>query len=53
MVQTESTIEPNLEAHEAYKFYLERYIETYPEMKDSMHKMSQHEAAQSKSTAEG
>ena len=51
MVHTESTIEPNLEAHEAYKFYLERYIETYPEMKDSMHKMSQHEAAQSKANA--
>ncbi|CAN5641345.1 FGGY-family carbohydrate kinase [soil metagenome] len=52
MVHTESTIEPNQEAHEAYKFYLERYIETYPQMKDSMHKMSQHEAAQSKSNTE-
>lgn len=52
MVHTESTIEPNQEAHEAYQFYLERYIETYPQMKDSMHKMSQHEASQSKSNTE-
>ncbi|HET7480267.1 MAG TPA: hypothetical protein VFJ72_12200, partial [Rubrobacteraceae bacterium] len=52
MVHTERTIEPNLEAHEAYKFYLERYIETYPQMKDEMHKMSRHEAAQSENAAE-
>ncbi|HEX2728767.1 MAG TPA: FGGY family carbohydrate kinase [Rubrobacteraceae bacterium] len=51
MVHTERTIEPNQEVHEAYKFYLERYIETYTQMKDSMHKMSQHEAGKSKSTA--
>ena len=45
MVHTERTIEPNQEAHEAYKFYVERYIETYPQMKESMHKMSRHEAS--------
>ena len=42
MVQTERTIEPNEEAHEAYQFYMNRYIETYPQMKDLMHKTTQH-----------
>ncbi len=45
MVHTERTIEPNPEAHEAYQFYLERYLETYPQMKDSMHEMTRHEAS--------
>ncbi|MGH3089417.1 MAG: hypothetical protein ACRDSJ_19160 [Rubrobacteraceae bacterium] len=44
MVHTERSIEPNQEAHEAYQFYLERYIETYPQMKELMHKMSRHVA---------
>ena len=51
MVHTERTIAPNPEAHEAYKFYVDRYIETYPAMKDSMHEMSRHEAAQKEATA--
>ena len=45
MVHTESTIEPNQEAHEAYQFYVDRYIESYPQMKELMHKMSLHEAS--------
>ncbi|HET7480269.1 MAG TPA: FGGY-family carbohydrate kinase [Rubrobacteraceae bacterium] len=45
MVHTERTIEPNLEAHEAYKFYVDRYIETYPAMKELMHKTVRHEAS--------
>jgi FGGY-family pentulose kinase len=45
MVHTESTIEPDPEAHEQYKFYLERYIETYPQNKDLMHKMTNHVAS--------
>ena len=51
MVHTESTLEPNPEAHEAYKFYMERYIDTYSQMKVSMQKMSRHEAASEKATA--
>ncbi len=45
MVHTERTIEPNPEAHEAYQFYLDRYIETYPAMKELMHKTTRHEAS--------
>jgi sugar (pentulose or hexulose) kinase len=48
MVHTEETIEPNPEAHEAYKFYVDRYIETYPAMKDLMHKTVRHVAGASK-----
>lgn len=44
MVYTERTIEPNQEAHGAYQFYVDRYVETYPQMKESMHNMSRHEA---------
>ncbi|AHY48315.1 Ribulose kinase (plasmid) [Rubrobacter radiotolerans] len=44
MVHTESTVEPDAEAHEKYRFYLDRYTETYPRMKDLMHRMSRHEA---------
>jgi hypothetical protein len=45
MVHTERTIEPNPEAHEAYQFYLDRYLETYPTMKELMHKTTRHEAS--------
>jgi ribulose kinase len=48
MVHTEETIEPNPEAHEAYKFYVDRYIETYPAMKELMHKTVRHVAGASK-----
>ena len=48
MVHTERVIEPNQEAHEAYQFYVDRYVETYAQMKDSMHKMSRHEASSDK-----
>ena len=48
MVHTERTIEPNQEAHEAYQFYVDRYVETYPQMKESMHNMSRHEAGANK-----
>ena len=46
MVHTEHTIEPNPEAHEAYKFYVDRYVETYPQMKELMHKTVKHENEQ-------
>jgi FGGY-family pentulose kinase len=45
MVHTERTIEPNQEAHEAYQFYVDRYMETYPAMKDLMHQTVRHEAS--------
>jgi FGGY-family pentulose kinase len=51
MVQIERTIEPNPEAHEAYRFYLERYVETYEQMKEPMHRMARHEAGSDRPAA--
>ena len=53
MVHTEDTIEPNPDAHEAYKFYVDRYIETYPAMRDLMHEVVGHEARGAKTVTEG
>jgi sugar (pentulose or hexulose) kinase len=44
MVRTERTIEPDQERHKEYQFYLDRYVETYPQMKDIMHKTVRHVA---------
>jgi FGGY-family pentulose kinase len=51
MVHTESTLEPNPDAHEEYKFHMDRYVETYDQMKESMHKMSRHEAESEKAAS--
>jgi FGGY-family pentulose kinase len=48
MVHIERTLEPNEEAHEEYKFYVDRYMETYPLMKDLMHKTVRHVAGGAK-----
>jgi ribulose kinase len=45
MVHIERTIEPDLARHEEYKFYVDRYIETYPRMKEAMHMTTRHVAA--------
>ncbi|HEV8043971.1 MAG TPA: FGGY-family carbohydrate kinase, partial [Rubrobacter sp.] len=50
MVHTERTIEPDQGRHEEYMFYMDRYLETYPQMRESMQEMSRHEAG-SKSAA--
>lgn len=42
MVHTSETIEPDAERHEEYRFYMERYMETYPRMKELMHKTQRH-----------
>jgi len=44
MVRAERTIEPDAGRHEEYRFYVDRYIETYPRMRELMHEMSRHEA---------
>ncbi|MGH3147414.1 MAG: FGGY-family carbohydrate kinase, partial [Rubrobacter sp.] len=44
MVHTADTIEPDQERHEEYRFYLDRYMETYPQMKELMHKTERHVA---------
>ena len=51
MVHTKRVIEPNAEAHEQYKFYVDRYVETYPQMRGLMHKMSAHEASKPEAVA--
>jgi FGGY-family pentulose kinase len=44
MVHTAHTIEPDLERHEEYAFYVNRYLEAYPQMKELMHKTGRHVA---------
>lgn len=51
MVHVESTVEPNPEAHEEYMFYLDRYVETYPRMKDLMHETVRRVAGESEGTS--
>jgi ribulose kinase len=52
MVHTEKTIYPNHEVHEAYNFYVDRYIETYPRMRELMHEMTRHEAKSDRTPAD-
>ena len=42
MVHTERTIEPDQSKHEEYKFYVDKYVETYPQMQDLMHETVRH-----------
>ena len=42
MVHPTRRIEPNREAHEAYAFYLDRYLASYPAMRDLMHEVVEH-----------
>ena len=44
MVHTERTIEPDPERHEEYAFYVDRYVETYPRMRELMHETVSHVA---------
>lgn len=45
MVKVHETIEPRKEIHEEYQFYLERYMELYPKVQDTIHEIVDHEAA--------
>ena len=42
MVHTVDVVEPNKEAHEAYQFNQQAYIDTYPVMQGLLNKMSRH-----------
>jgi FGGY-family pentulose kinase len=44
MVHTANTIEPAPERHEEYRFFVDRYLEAYPRMKELMHKTERHVA---------
>ncbi|MDQ6949603.1 MAG: FGGY-family carbohydrate kinase, partial [Actinomycetota bacterium] len=45
MVHTERTVEPDPARHAEYEFYVDKYIETYPRMKDLTHETVRHVAA--------
>ena len=44
MVHYTHTIEPDPKRHEEYKFYVDRYLESYPRMKELMHETQRHVA---------
>ena len=44
MVHTADTLEPDPDRHEEYQFFVDRYMETYPQMRDLMHKTERHVA---------
>lgn len=46
MVHTESSIKPDPAMHEEYKFYADKYVETYPQMQELMQEMTHHVAKQ-------
>jgi FGGY-family pentulose kinase len=43
MVHIRSRIEPDLERTEEYRYYVDKYIETYAPLRDMMHDMLRHE----------
>lgn len=45
MVHEKDRIEPNMDTHDEYKFYLQQYMDAYPQMRDLIHKSVDHEAA--------
>lgn len=49
MVHFERRIEPDPERHGAYRFFVDRYIETYDRMREPMHSTTRHVAASSAS----
>ena len=44
MVRIASRIEPNLAAHEQYKFFVDQYINTYPPLQEMIHETVRHVA---------
>ena len=42
MVTVERTVEPDAARHEEYRFYVDKYIETYPLLREVIHEMVQH-----------
>lgn len=42
MVHVSRCIEPNRDTHEAYRFYVDQYINTYPPLQPLIHKTVQH-----------
>jgi FGGY-family pentulose kinase len=53
MVHVERTIEPDQGRHQQYAFYMDRYTELYPLVKDIMHETTRHVAGASGATGTG
>ena len=49
---TADTIEPDPGRHEEYRFYVDRYMEAYPQMKELMHKTERHVAGRTPAAGE-
>lgn len=47
MVEYTQTIEPDQKAHQQYKFYVEKYIQVYEELKEWMHEVTSHAVKES------
>ena len=45
MVHTRETLEPRQDVHEEYKFYVDKYTQSYPAMQSITHELVDHEAA--------
>ncbi len=45
MVEVIKRIEPNLDRHEQYKYYVNKYMQLYPMLKEWMHDLVRHENA--------
>jgi len=44
MVHVERQIEPNQSRHDEYRFYVDKYVQTYPKMKELMQETGRHGA---------
>jgi sugar (pentulose or hexulose) kinase len=48
MVHVERQIEPDQSRHDEYRFYVDKYVETYPRMRELMHETVRHVASGSR-----
>ena len=44
MVRTGETYIPDSKAHQAYRFYMDRYLELWPALRETTHRLVRHEA---------
>jgi sugar (pentulose or hexulose) kinase len=51
MVRTKRVLEPDPARHEEYRFWLERYLELYPAIKDVQHRIARHQTGTAANTA--
>jgi sugar (pentulose or hexulose) kinase len=44
-VRVKERIEPDLARHQAYRYFVNKYIETYPRLRDLIQDMTRHNAS--------